>query len=86
MQDRPGKPKDSTKKLLILDCTRLTGEWRIGLLAGGFAERLPRIVESMAIPNSARPRAASGPGQSPTRPALRGSAFAHFLWQGLTGR
>ncbi|MDD4267831.1 MAG: VWA domain-containing protein [Pirellulales bacterium] len=85
LQDRPGKPKDSTKKLLILDCTRLDCEWRIGLLAGGFAERLPRIVESMAIPNLLV-LSASGPGQvAHAAPALRGSAFAHFLWQGLDG-
>lgn len=85
LQDRPGKPKDSTKKLLVLDCTRLDCEWKIGLLAGGFAEQLPRLVESMAIPNLLVLNA-SGPGQvAHAAPALRGSAFAHFLWQGLDG-
>lgn len=76
---------DGTKRLLILDCTRLDAQWKIGLLAGGFAERMERVVEGMAIPNLLV-LSASGPGEiTHGAPALGGSAFVHFLRQGLDG-
>jgi len=81
-------PKDAppAEKLLILDCSRMDANWRLGLLYNGFADRLQGVVDSAGIPDLAVLNSTS-PGQigwaSPEE--LRGSVFAYFVAEGLRG-
>jgi hypothetical protein len=84
-KDRAGKQPERIKKLLILDCNRMTAEWSLGLLYNGFAERLQAVVEEANIPNLVVLNSTS-PGQVGwAAPELKGSVFGYFLWQGLKG-
>ncbi len=72
-------------KVLILDCNRVWSDWRLGVLANTFADRLPEVIQDAAIPNLIVFNSTS-PGQVAwSSQELRGSVFGHFLrraWQG----
>ncbi|MEK6237752.1 MAG: caspase family protein, partial [Planctomycetales bacterium] len=74
-----------TKKLVVLDCTRLDACWPIGLLYNSFADRLPSAVRAAKDPNLFV-LCSSGPGQKswPSKEGGR-SVFGHFFLVGLAG-
>ncbi|HKD37809.1 MAG TPA: vWA domain-containing protein [Pirellulales bacterium] len=76
---------ESWHKLLVLDCNRLSVNWRIGLLANGFADRLPEVVAAHPIPNLVILNSTSPGEQAWSSSDLSGSVFGHFLRLGLAG-
>lgn len=72
-------------KVLILDCNRVSTDWRLGVLTNTFAERLSGVVKDAAIPNLIVLNSTS-PGQTGwSSQELRGSVFGHFLRRALQG-
>jgi hypothetical protein len=72
-------------KLLILDCNRMPVNWNLGVLANGFAERLPEAVTEANIPGLSVLNS-TGTGQIGWASSnLRGSVFGHFLRSGMAG-
>jgi hypothetical protein len=73
-------------KLLILDCSRIDVNWRIGVLYNSFAERLAAVVDKVKIPGLVI-LSSAGRGQigwtSPQH--LKGSVFGYFVAQALRG-
>ncbi|HEY5312693.1 MAG TPA: hypothetical protein VIK18_09235, partial [Pirellulales bacterium] len=81
LKDQPLPP--ATKKLLVLDASRMDANWGIGLLYNGFAERLQAVVDDVQVPNLAILNSA-GPGQiGRCSEFLNGSVFGYFFWRGL---
>lgn len=73
-------------KLVILDCTRMDSNWRLGLLYNSFADNLEKARLEAEIPGLVLLNSTS-PGQvgwtSPEQ--LQGSVFGFFVHRGLLG-
>ena len=76
---------DEWHKLLILDCNRMSVNWKLGLLANTFADRLPETLAAKQIPNLVVLNSTSPGERAWTSSELSGSVFGHFLRQGLAG-
>ena len=76
---------DEWHKLLILDCNRMSVNWDLGLLANGFADRLPDALAAHPIPNLVILNSTSPGERAWTSADLSGSVFGHFLRLGLAG-
>lgn len=79
------KNLQSVRKLVILDCNRISVKWRSGVMDNRFADRLPAVIKQVNDPklyvlNSTSPGQTSWPA-----PELSGSVFGHFLGRGLRG-
>lgn len=73
------------RKLVVLDCNRISTKWRSGVLDNRFADQLPSVVKQVADPDLYVLNSTS-PGQIGwAAPELRGSVFGHFLGRGLRG-
>lgn len=72
-------------KLLVLDCSRVDVDWRMGVLSNGFADGLADALRDANIPNLVALNSTS-PGERAWASAdLGGSAFGHYLRLGLAG-
>ena len=73
------------RKLVILDCNRISMKWRSGVLDNRFADQLPSVVDQVDDPNLYVLNSTS-PGQVAwAAPEMRGSVFGHFVGLGLRG-
>jgi hypothetical protein len=72
--------------VLVLDATRLTADWSLGMVRNDFARELDRLNDRVAkVPNLVV-LSASGPDQrSWVSDYWRQSVFVHFLIEGLRG-
>ncbi|QDU28424.1 hypothetical protein ETAA8_35240 [Anatilimnocola aggregata] len=74
-----------SRKLVVLDCNRISTQWRCGVMDNRFADQLPSIVDHVNDPNLYVLNSTS-PGQMAwAAPELKGSVFGHFLALGLRG-
>jgi hypothetical protein len=76
---------DAWHKLLILDCNRIDVNWRMGVLADGFADGLADAVRESGIPNFAILNSASPGERAWASGDLAASVFGHYLRLGLAG-
>lgn len=73
------------RKLVVLDCNRISIHWRSGVMDNRFADQLPRVIRNVGDPKLYVLNSTS-PGQVAwAAPELRGSVFGHFLGRGLRG-
>jgi hypothetical protein len=74
-----------SRKLVVLDCNRISTHWRSGVMDNRFADQLPTVVDHVNDPNLYVLNSTS-PGQVAwAAPELKGSVFGHFLALGLRG-
>lgn len=74
-----------SRKLVILDCNRISMKWRSGVLDNRFADQLPAVVDQVDDPNLYVLNSTS-PGQIAwAAPEMRGSVFGHYVGLGLRG-
>lgn len=74
-----------SRKLVVLDCNRISTHWRCGVMDNRFADQLPTVVDHVNDPNLYVLNSTS-PGQVAwAAPELKGSVFGHFLALGLRG-
>lgn len=76
---------DEWHKLLILDCNRMSVNWKLGLLANTFVDRLPEAIAAKQIPNLVVLNSTSSGERAWSSSDLSGSVFGHFLRLGLAG-
>jgi hypothetical protein len=80
------KSLEAKNKLLILDATRLTAHWPIGMLHNDFAKELERVNDRIAsIPRLVVISASDVDQRSWESNQWRRTAFAHFIVDGLKG-
>lgn len=73
------------RKLVVLDCNRISMKWRSGVMDNRFADQLPTVIKQVGDPDLYVLNSTS-PGQVGwSAPELRGSVFGHFLGRGLRG-
>jgi hypothetical protein len=72
-------------KLLILDCCRQPINWQIGEVGGAFVTAVSKSIEVTPIPGLVVMCSTSDSETAVASPALRGSAFGHYLHLGLAG-
>lgn len=86
LKDISGLPNlKRARKLVILDCNRISLKWRSGVMDNRFADQLPSVVDQVNDPNLYVLNSTS-PGQVAwAAPELRGSVFGHFVGLGLRG-
>ncbi len=74
-----------SRKLVILDCNRISMKWRSGVMDNRFADQLPAAVDQVDDPNLYVLNSTS-PGQIGwAAPEMRGSVFGHYVGLGLRG-
>jgi len=75
-----------TKKLLVLDATRIQARWEMGILYNGFADRLAGVVESANDPTLVVLNSTRGGQKGWHAPELGASVFGFYLTEGLSGK
>ena len=81
------EPFRSKNVVLVLDATRLTAAWPLGMLRNDFARALDGLNDRIARNPNLIIMSASGVGQrSWVSDEWRESVFAHFLIEGLQGK
>lgn len=84
--DRLAKLPPQKQKVLLLDCTQMMANWRLGVLANNFAAQLKQIEPQIsAVPNLVVLCASDEGQRSWVCDEWRQTVYSHYIIEGLKG-
>lgn len=76
---------DTTRKLVVFDCSGVLSDWNQGVIFNTFNARLPDAIAALGIPNLVVLNAAGSSEIAATSSEMKHGVFGHFLKLGLSG-